>query len=228
MKVLAVFALIFFAGLSTASPVFQEEEEISLADAMIELRQVLRLQSWIAAWGVRRMADRDVCEYSNRINEPGVFDAAAERIRHDPIYVRLSETMTENDIPWVDFTDNELLPALGYHTVVEECTTNEFEGVEGLRNQIRGYFDAELIFQTVERLQRLSPEFRRILGVINEERETLHELRCSTELLRVGAIKREVGIDFTFIFEQLSELFGWEEPMSCDDVTTPEATTVEE
>lgn len=207
MKLLAVFAILLVASVNV--------EAKSLADAMIELRQVLRLGSWVAAWNVRRNADNAVCAYSNRLNQPNVLPQAAADIDADPFYQLLESIMESNGVPWQAFMDQELLPALGLHALVPSCTTLSSGGVLALRNQLAGYFDEALVKSTVERLKVESPDFAQIHVTMAQNQAEVRRIRCFASVQRVYAVKRSEGVDFEFVFSVLEVIFGWAPIGSC-------------
>lgn len=207
MKLIAVFAVLLVASANV--------EAKSLGEAMIELRQVLRLHQWVAAWSVRRNADNAVCAYSNRLNQPNVLPQAAADIDADPFYQRLEQAMVAAGVPWQDFMDQELLPALGMHALVPTCTTLSSGGVLALRNQIAGYFDEALVKSTVDRLQVESPEFASIMNTIATNQAEVRRIRCMASVQRVYDVKRAEGVDFEFVFQVLEIIFGWPSIGNC-------------
>ena len=208
MKFLAVIALVFLAGSTVKA-------DVSLAQAMVELREVLRLGSWVAAWDVRRNADNAVCLYSNELNAPTALGPAFARILSDPLYQFIAATMSANGVPWDQFIEFELKPALGYHSIVPSCTTSTFGGVLGLRNQLRGYFDENLVKSTVDRLIATSSDFAQLQATISENQAGIRTIRCSPEVNNVYNIKRNQGVDFEFVFEVVGIIFGWGTISAC-------------
>ena len=207
MKFLAVFAILLVASTNV--------EAKSLADAMIELRQVLRLHSWVAAWSVRRNADSAVCAYSNSLNQPNVLPQAAVDIDADPFYQRIENKMVAAGVPWQAFMDQELLPALGLHALVPSCTTLSSGGVPALRNQLHGYFDEVLLKTTVDRLKIESPDFAYVMQTIADNQVEVHRIRCMPSVQRVYSVKNSVGVDFDFVFQILNVIFGWAVSATC-------------
>lgn len=207
MKLLAVLAIVLVASVNV--------EAKSLAEAMVELRQVLRLGSWVAAWNVRRNADSAVCAYSNRLNQPNVLPQAVRDIDADPFYQLLESVMNANGVPWQDFMDQELVPALGGHALVPSCTTLTSGGVLALRNQLRGYFDEALVKSTVDRLKVESPDFLQIHETMASNQAEIHRIRCFASVQRVYDVKRAEGVDFEFVFQILEIIFGWSPIGNC-------------
>jgi hypothetical protein len=207
MKLLVVFAVLLVASANV--------EAKSLAEAMVELRQVLRLHSWVAAWSVRRNADNAVCAYSNRLNQPNVLPQAARDIDADPFYQLLEQTMEANGVPWQAFMDQELLPALGMHALVPSCTTLSSGGVLALRNQLAGYFDEALVKSTVDRLKVESADFASIMNTISTNQAEVKRIRCFASVQRVYEVKRAEGVDFDFVFQILEIIFGWPAITAC-------------
>jgi hypothetical protein len=207
MKLIAVFAVLLVASANV--------EAKSLGEAMIELRQAMRLHSWVAAWNVRRNADNAVCAYSNRLNQPDVLPQAARDIDADPFYQRLETAMNAAGVPWQAFMDEELLPALGAHAIVPTCTTLSSGGVLALRNQLKDYFDEDYVKATVDRLVGESPEFAEIMGTISQNQAEVKRIRCMPSVQRVYDVKRAEGVDFDFVFQILEIIFGWPAITSC-------------
>lgn len=207
MKLIAVFAILLVASVNV--------EAKSLAVAMGELRQALRLGSWVGAWNIRRNADAFVCAYSNRLNAPDALPQAAIDVDADPFY-RSIETLMENaNVPWQLFIDTEFLPAVGKHAIVPSCTTLTMGGVLALRNQLKGYFDEVLVKSTVERLQRESPEYAELHQIMVRSQAEVKRVRCLASVQRVYAIKQAENVDFDFIFQIMEIIFGWSPIGSC-------------
>ena len=201
MKFLAVFAILLVASSNV--------EAKSLAEAMVELRQVLRLHSWVAAWSVRRNADSAVCAYSNSLNQQDVLPQAARDIDADPSFRSLGVRMVTAGVAWQEFMDDELLLALGYHSIIPTCTTLSSGGVLALRNQLAGYFDENLVKSTVDRLKTESPEFASVMQDVAASQSDVNRLRCMPSVQRVYSTKRSVGVDFEFVYQVLNIIFGW-------------------
>jgi hypothetical protein len=207
MKLIAVLAILLVASVNV--------EAKSLAEAMVELRQVLRLGSWVAAWNVRRNADSAVCAYSNRLNQPDVLPQAVNDIDADSFYQLLESVMNANNVPWQQFMDQELIPALGRHAIVPSCTTLTSGGVVALRNQLKGYFDEALVKSTVDRLKTESADFAQIINMMSANQAEVHRIRCFPSVQRVYAVKRSEGVDFEFVFQILEIIFGWPSIGNC-------------
>lgn len=206
MKFLVVFAILMAASMNV-------EADKSLATAMEELRRVLQLHSWVAAWNVRRNADFEVCAFSNDLNAD--YPAAFARMEGDAVYQSMRNTMIAAGVPWQDFIDLELKPAVGVHALVPSCTTLEFGRVAGLTAQLRGYFDKNLVDTTVAELKRDSTAFRQLHEDFAAEQAHIRTIRCSAEVSRVSATMRRYNVDFDFIYEVVGLIFGWTSVDAC-------------
>lgn len=90
------------------------------------------------------------------------------------------------------------------------CTTLSYDnGIVGLRNQLRGYFDQDLVQATFDRLISESPEFAAVHADFSSHQVEIRAIRCSPEVQAVATIMRGQGIDFEFIFDVFQIIFGW-------------------
>lgn len=207
MKLLAIFAVLLVASVNV--------EAKSLAEAMIALRAVLRLHSWVAAWDVRRNSDNAVCQYSNRLNQPDVLPQAQTDIEADTFYQFLQLTMESNGVPWQDFIDEELMPALGRHALVSSCTTLSSGGVLALRNQLNDYFDEGLVTRAVNSLKAESSDFLQLHETLRDNQDQIDRIFCFDSVQRVYNTKKAEGVDFDFVFKVLEIIFGWDINVQC-------------
>lgn len=189
-------------------------EAKTLREAFLELQTALGLPSWIAIWTVERNGDSAVCRYSNELNG-GAFAAAVDAIDSDPTYQRLETKLVDAGIAWQQFVDQEMLPALGKHTLVASCTTNVRGGTAQLNREIRGAFNQDLVKRTVERLRGESAEFNSLFNEVSALQTEIRGIRCQPAVQEVYRIKEANGVDFLFVYEVLGVIFGWSNIQTC-------------
>jgi hypothetical protein len=143
------------------------------------------------------------------------YGAAFAKIEGDAVYQGLRNTMEAAGVPWQDFIDQELKPAVGVHAIVPTCTTLEFGRVVGLRNQLNGYFNADLVDATVARLKVESSEFRQVHEDFAAQQAHIRTIRCSPEVNKISVTMRSYGVDFEFIYQVIGIIFGWSEVTPC-------------
>lgn len=198
MKLLLLLTILLASSFSVESK--------TLAEAMVELRRVMGLQNWSGAW-VLRNSDYEVCGFSNKLNAD--YPAAFEAIESDPLYQYLHTTMVSAGVPWEDFVEHELQPALGVHAIIASCTTASSGGVLALRNQLYGYFHRELVEATYAQLRIDSPEFNELHETIEANQAGIRAIRCSPEVQAIYHTMRDYNVDFEFVFDVIGIIFGW-------------------
>lgn len=206
MKFLVIVAIIL------AASSFVEPAK-SLADAMNELRQALGLHQWVAAWDVRRVSDWEVCAYSNDLNQ--YLPAAFNRIETDQIYIDLRDTMITAGVPWDDFIDYELHPALGAHAHIPVCTTLELGRVAALRAQLDSYFHQDIVDATITRLEAESTAFRMVRDDIRAHSVEIRAIQCSSELQAMRTVMDRYGPGSTLPWDVLGILFAMDLSVPC-------------
>lgn len=189
------------------------QADMSLGDAMIELRQALGLHNWIAYWDVLRVSDADVCRFSNDLNVD--YPAAFEKILNDAVYGQLKARMDRNNVPWDEFVAGELKPALGVHAIVASCPPGSNGGVPALRGFLYDSFSQQLVDSTIARLRTESSEFNEMHLGIEANQPAVKALRCSVEVQRVFATMDAQSVDFDFIVGVVSSIFGWDPATAC-------------
>jgi hypothetical protein len=206
MKLVAIFAILMASGASVNS-------DMPLSEAMIQLREVMRLQDWAGAWNVLRNSDWEVCAFSNELNT--YYPAAFTAIMADPLYNDLRNAMIAGNVPWDAFVAGELKPAVGFHAIVSPCTTLSNGGVARLRSQLLGYFDANLVERTITELRAQSSAFNRIHVTIENNQAGVTRMRCHPDVNKIYQIMTSRNVDFGFIFEVVSIIFGWGPVQQC-------------
>lgn len=208
MKLLSIFAVLLASSCMTV------KADLPLADAMVQLRQVLRLSDWIATWNVLRNSDWEVCLFSNDLNRD--YPAAFASILSDPLYVELADYMSLHNVQWDQFVQQELKPALGFHDIVPSCTTLSNGGVESLRSRLLGYFDTNLVESTLIRLRSESSAMMALHLDIQANQEGVHRIRCAADVQTIFGIMGRAGVDFQVIFEIIFQLFfAWTPGTTC-------------
>lgn len=206
MKFLAVILV-----LAVASSIGEAK---TLREAFQELQTALGLNTWIAHWTVERNGDSAVCAYSNELNG-GAFATAINHIDNEPLYMDLERRLVAGGVQWQQFVDNEMLPALGWHSVIASCTTNIRGGVPQLNQNIRTAFNEPLVKATVERLLVESAEFKELHDDVSAEQAGVKAIRCHPNVQAVYDIKARNGVDFLFVYEVLGAIFGWPNITDC-------------
>lgn len=189
-------------------------EAKTLKEAFQELQTALGLNTWIAHWTVERNGDSAVCAYSNELNG-GPFNVAVAHIRGEQLYIDLRDHLIAHDVAWDLFVENEMLPAIGYHSVIASCTTNVRGGVAQLNANIRAAFNEPLVKSTVERLLVESPDFAELHADVSQEQAGVRAIRCHPNVQAVYDIKADHGVDFLFVYEVLGAIFGWPAITNC-------------
>jgi Insect allergen related repeat, nitrile-specifier detoxification len=206
MKLLAICAILMASGVSVNS-------DMPLGEAMIRLREVLRLAEWAGAWNVLRNSDYQVCGFSNELNT--YYPAAFASIEVDPLYNELRDYMVAGGVPWDQFVAGELKPAVGVHAIVSPCTTLSNGGVAGLRSRLLSYFDLALVDRTINELRAASTSFNALHVSIEGNQAGVHRMRCHPDVDKIYQIMSSQSVDFTFIFEVISIIFGWGDVVAC-------------
>lgn len=208
MKVLAIIAFLVAASATVNA------QGKSLADATEELRAVLGLQNWIGSWNVLRNADFEVCWFSNYLNDDYPYFWA--KISADPVYNDLRNTMIAAGVPWDEFVEHELQPAVGTHAYIYTCDDHgDAGGAARLTSEIRGFWNQDLVAATVTRLRAESSEFNDLHVRINAQQAAIRELRCSSEIQSVKNTMLYFGVDFDFVYAVLEVIFGWSDVSAC-------------
>lgn len=206
MKLLAVCAILVASGASVNA-------DMPLSEAMVKLREVMRLAEWAGAWNVLRNSDYQVCAFSNELNT--YYPAAFASIEVDPLYNELRDYMIAGNVPWDMFVVGELKPAVGFHAIVSPCTTLSNGGVANLRSRLLSYFDFDLVDRTITDLRAQSSAFNSLHVTIEGNQAGVHAMRCHPDVDKIYQIMNGQSVDFGFIFEVISIIFGWGAPGPC-------------
>lgn len=192
----------------------QVNADLSLAEAMVILRQTMGLQDWANVWSTLRAADWEVCLFQNDLNR--YYPPAFYVIQTDPTYELLRGRMIAGNVPWDQFVEEELKPALGYYAGISPCTTLELGGVERLRNELNGLMHQELVESTIADLRRQSTAFNEFHLAVEANQAGVTRMRCNEDVQHVFSIMAASGVQLDVILGFVFSVFlGWSPAQSC-------------
>lgn len=209
-----VIALVAFLGC-----MYTAQADLSLAQAMAELRAALNLVAVGNIWTIFKDGDAEACELSNRVNSQVGLNAI-NAIKADSEFQFLVLYLESNDVPFEAFL-GDLLAVIGIENTEvvptpRNCPTGSLGGVATLMADIRTLMDRDRLRAYLVDLKSRSSEFVEFFDIVSARQTSFHNIRCLPEVQTLIAILAEYPIDLNYILDLLATLFGWSSiPATC-------------
>lgn len=138
------------------------------------------------------------------------FDAAFLAIEAHPLSVEFKATMVAANVPWDEFKNTEMKPALGVHPIVTPCTTINSGGVPETRRLIDDAFFRNEIENSAAALRGASAEFNDLFTKFEQNQAAMREIRCHPDVQVVYDIYAAHDFDINMIVDFVKLMFGFD------------------